>query len=92
MQSHFNSAQVSTAKTGGEQHQSKITGRLTLHGVTRPITIPAPAQLSGATLLERVGSRSGIAITISIACLREVGTVKAKDEMKLSLDVVANKY
>jgi YceI-like protein len=91
-QSHFNSTQASTAKTGGEQYQSKITGRLTLHGVTRPITIPAQAPLSGGTIRVRGGSRSGIAITTSNACLREGGTVKAKDEMKLSFDVVANKY
>jgi hypothetical protein len=91
-QSHFNSTQVSTTKTGGEQYQSKITGRLTLHGVTRPITIPAQAPLSGAPLRARGGSRSGIAITTSNACLREGGTAKAKDEMKLSFDVVANKY
>jgi hypothetical protein len=70
-QSHFNSAQVSTTKTGGELYQSKITGRLTLHGVTRPIAIPAQAPLSGATLRARGGSRSNIAITISNACLRE---------------------
>jgi len=70
-QSHFNSAQVSTSKTGGEQYQSKIAGRLTLHGVTCPITIPAQTPLSGATIRAREGARSSIAITISNACLRE---------------------
>jgi hypothetical protein len=72
-QSHFNSTQVSTTRTGGEQYQSKITGRLILHGVTRPITIPAKASLSGGTIRARGSSRSGIAITTSKACLREGG-------------------
>lgn len=88
----FNSAQVSTTKTGGEQYQAKITGQLTLHGVTRPITIPAQVTLSGATLR----ARGEFPIRHSDFNIKRLsaggGTVKAKDEMKLSFDVVANRY
>jgi polyisoprenoid-binding protein YceI len=88
----FNSTQISTTKTGGEQYQAKITGQLTLHGVTRPITIPAQAPLSGDALR----ARGEFPIRHSDYNIKRLsaggGAVKAKDEMKLSFDVVANKY
>lgn len=88
----FDSAQVSITKTGEEQYQAKITGQLTLDGVTRPITIPAQAPLSGATLR----ARGEFPIRHGDYKIKRLsaggGTVKAKDEMKLSFDIAANKY
>jgi polyisoprenoid-binding protein YceI len=88
----FKSSQVSIAKTGGEQYQAKIAGQLTLHGVTLPVTIPAQVTLSGATLRARGGGQ----IRHSDYQIKRLtalgGTVKAKDEIKLSFDIVANKY
>jgi polyisoprenoid-binding protein YceI len=88
----FKSTQVSTTKTGAGQYQAKIAGQLTLHGVTHPITIPAQVTRSGDTL----SARGELPIRHSDYKIKQLsagaGTVKAKDEMKLSFDIVANKY
>jgi polyisoprenoid-binding protein YceI len=88
----FKSTQISTTKTGEEQYQAKITGQLTLHGVTLPVTIPAQVTLSGKTLR----ARGEFNIRHSDYKIKQLsalsGTVKAKDEMKLLFDIVANKY
>jgi polyisoprenoid-binding protein YceI len=88
----FKSSQVSITKTGGEQYQAKIAGQLTLHGVTHPITIPAQVTLSGAALRARGEFR----IRHSDYKIKRLtalgGTVKAKEEIKLLFDIVANKY
>ena len=42
----FQSTQVSGKKLSADQYDLNITGNLTLHGVTRPITIPTKVTLT----------------------------------------------
>src|SRR5215470_12553652 len=46
----FQSTNVTSKGLGGGRYEVKINGNLTLHGVTRPITIPATITLNGSTL------------------------------------------
>src|SRR5215218_8117018 len=46
----FQSTNVTTKAAGTDRYQVKIDGNLTLHGVTRRITIPAVVTLSGSDL------------------------------------------
>src|SRR5947207_6444300 len=46
----FRSTQVSGKKLGADQYDLNISGNLTLHGVTRPITIPTKVTLAGRDL------------------------------------------
>ena len=46
----FQSTNVTSKGLGGGRYEVKINGNLTLHGVTRPITIPATVTLNGSTL------------------------------------------
>lgn len=46
----FQSTNVTSKSLGGGRYEVKINGNLTLHGVTRPITIPATVTLNGSTL------------------------------------------
>jgi len=46
----FQSTNVTAKGLGAGRYEVKINGNLTLHGVTRPITIPATVTLNGSTL------------------------------------------
>jgi polyisoprenoid-binding protein YceI len=46
----FHSTQVSGKKLSADQYDLNITGNLTLHEVTRPITIPTKVTLAGLDL------------------------------------------
>src|SRR5689334_24865553 len=46
----FQSTNVTSKGLGGGRYDVKINGNLTLHGVTRPIMIPATVTLNGSTL------------------------------------------
>src|SRR5215475_82498 len=46
----YHSTNVTANGLGGGRYELKINGNLTLHGVTRPITIPATVTLNGSTL------------------------------------------
>jgi hypothetical protein len=62
-----------------------VTGRLTIHGQTRPVTFPttrANGRYRGTVLLKQ---RDFGITPISIAG----GTVKVKDELKIEFDIVA---
>lgn len=87
----FASTGVSASQLGEGRYQASINGILTLHGTSRPITIPAQVTLMGDML--RAGgefpllqSNFGIA-PVSVAG----GTLKLKDEIKFSFDIVARK-
>jgi len=88
----FKSTKISTTKTGEGQNQAKIEGELTLHGVTHPIVIPAQVTLSE----NKVRAHGEFPIRHSDYQIKRLsaggGTVKAKEEMKLSFDIVALKY
>lgn len=88
----FKSTSVTTTKTGENQYNAKLEGDLTLHGVTRHITIPAKVIISGDTL-RATGKfefdRDDFNIkTHSI----KGGTIRVDDDMKLSFEIVARKH
>ena len=73
------------------RYQENLNGNLTLHGMTRPITIPTQVTLMGDMLrasgeLPLLQSNFGIA-PVSVAG----GTLKLKDEIKFAFDIVARK-
>src|SRR5262245_33977485 len=86
----FKSTSVSASKSGEGQYQAKISGNLTLHGVTKPLTIAAHLEF-GDKLLRSKGS---FAIRQSTFDIKPVsiagGTVKVKDELKFNFDIVAH--
>src|SRR5678809_210060 len=53
----FQSTNVTAKRLGGDRYDVKINGNLTLHGVTKPVTIPATITLKGG-LLRAVGEFS----------------------------------
>jgi polyisoprenoid-binding protein YceI len=69
----------------------EIVGNLSLHGVTRPVSIPAYVSLLGDTL--RANGEFSILQTDFRIKLVSVagGTLKLKDELKLSFDVVGRR-
>src|SRR5574338_263734 len=54
----YQSTNVTAKSLGGGRYEVKINGNLTLHGVTRAVTIPATVTLNGSTL--RAVGESGI--------------------------------
>lgn len=86
----FKSSGVAANKTGDGQYQARISGELTLHGVTRPLTINAQLEFGDQTLR----ARGGFAVKQSSFEIKPVsvagGTIKVKDELKFSFDVVAH--
>lgn len=85
----FVSTSVSAARTGEGQYQAKIAGELTLHGVSRPVTITAQLEFGDSVLRARGGfslKQSSFGIKpVSVAG----GTIKVKDELKFTFDIVA---
>ncbi|GEM_PF-1391553 len=87
----FKSDNVSAQRIAEGKYQTKITGELTLHGVTRAITIPATIDFS-QNGLQAQGQFSlrqtdyGIK-PVSIAG----GTIKVKNELKFTFDIAANR-
>jgi len=85
----FRSTNVSATKTGDGQYQAKVAGDLTLHGVTRPLTITAQLEFGDAVLR----ARGGFSLKQSSYEIKPVsvagGTVKVKDELRFSFEIVA---
>lgn len=87
----FQSTNISVNKQSEGQYQAKITGNLTLHGVTHAISFPAQVRLEGNSLR----AHGEFTVLHSDYKMKQIsaggGTVKAKDPMKLSFEIVANK-
>ena len=87
---NFKSSSVSASKTGEGQYQARIAGELTLHGVTRPLTINARLEF-GDKILKAQGGFSLKQSTFGIKPVSVAGgTVKVKDDLKFTFDVVAH--
>jgi polyisoprenoid-binding protein YceI len=86
----FKSTSVSASKTGEGQFQARISGELTLHGVTRPVAMTAQLEFGDKTLR----AKGGFAIKQSNFSIKPVsvagGTIKVKDELKFTFDIVAH--
>jgi len=86
----FKSNSVAATKTAEAQYRVRISGDLTLHGVTRPLTISAQLEFSDK-MLRATGAftlkQSSFEIKpVSVAG----GTIKVKDELKFTFEIVAH--
>ena len=87
----FDSAKVSASKAGDGQYWVNLVGHLTLHGVTNDQPVAAQVALIGDTLrahgeFSLRQTEYGIKL-VSVAG----GTLKLKDELKCSFDILARK-
>jgi polyisoprenoid-binding protein YceI len=87
----FKSTRVSANRSGDGRYSVKIWGDLTLHGVTRSGLINAQVTIIGNSL-RAVGEfplrQTDYGIKpVTVAA----GTIKVKDELKLSFDIVCNR-
>ena len=87
----FEGSQVAANKLGDNLYATNATGNMTLHGVTRSETIYAQVSVTGDTLraygeFSLKQSDYGIKL-ISVAG----GTLKVKDEVKITFDFTARK-
>ena len=87
----FKSTKLSSKKTGDGQYEVQIDGELTLHGVTRPVTVPAQVSFDGNALT----ARGQFTVRHSDYQMKRIsaggGTVTAKDEIALSFNVIGVK-
>ena len=87
----FRSTSVTGKSTGNNQYQLNITGDLTLHGVTRSITIPTEITLSGSDLRAR-GEFSIDRGDFKVKATSAVhGLVRVRDKVKFTFDIVGHR-
>jgi polyisoprenoid-binding protein YceI len=87
----FKSTDVSVEPRGGDLFALKLGGDLTLRGVTRHVTIPAEVTLRGDELRARGEfeiKRGDFKVPATSAFH---GTVRVRDRLKVSFDIVARK-
>jgi polyisoprenoid-binding protein YceI len=87
----FESSNVSASKAGDGQYWVNLIGKLSLHGVTRDQAVAAQVALVGNTLRAH-GEFSLLQTTYRIDVVSIAGgTLKLKDELKCSFDILARK-
>jgi polyisoprenoid-binding protein YceI len=87
----FQSTNVTSKGLGGGRYEVKINGNLTLHGVTRPITIPATVTLNGSTL-RAVGEFSIDRDDYKVKATSAFhGMVRVDDDIKFEFDIVGRR-
>ena len=86
----FKSTNVTGKSTAADKYELKIAGNLTLHGVTRPITIPAEVTISGNDMRAR-GEFSidrddfGVKATSAFH-----GMVRVRNKIEFTFDIVGH--
>jgi polyisoprenoid-binding protein YceI len=86
----FMSTKVSAHRTAEGQYQARINGNLSLHGVTRDQQINAQVLVNGSGLLRAQGEFPLRQSDYNIKPVSVVGgTLKMKDELRLSFDIIA---
>jgi polyisoprenoid-binding protein YceI len=87
----FDSANVSADKIAGSMYRARITGDLTLRGVIRNCVINAQVTV-GEDILRANGEFPLRQTDFGIKPVSAAGgTIKLKDELKFSFDIVAHK-
>ncbi|HSL54747.1 MAG TPA: YceI family protein [Pyrinomonadaceae bacterium] len=87
----FQSTNVTAKRLGGDRYDVKINGNLTLHGVTRPITIPATVTLKGGTL-RAVGKFSIDRDDYKVKATSAFhGMVRVDDDIKFDFDMLGRR-
>jgi polyisoprenoid-binding protein YceI len=85
----FASTGISAEKVMGSQYRAQITGNLSMHGVTRPCVIEAQV-IAGEDTLRASGEFFLSQRDFNIKPVSAVGgTIKLKDQLKFSFDIVA---
>jgi polyisoprenoid-binding protein YceI len=87
----YQSSSMTASKTGQGQYLVALNGELTLHGVTRTQPVSARVWLNG-DMLRAAGDFSVRQSDYEIRPVSAAGgTIKLKDELKLSFDISARK-
>ena len=87
----FQSTNVTAKGLGGDRYDVKINGNLTLHGVTKPVTIPATITLKGG-LLRAVGEFSIDRNDYKVKATSAFhGMVRVDDDIKFEFDIVGRR-
>jgi len=87
----YECSRLSASKTGNGEYWLALNGDLTLHGVTRGLPVSARVSLNGDSL-RAAGDFSVRMSDYEIGPVSAAaGTVKLKDELKLSFNIVARK-
>ena len=87
----FQSTNVTAKTSGAGRYEVKIDGNLTLHGVTRRVTIPAVVTLSGDTL-RAVGKFSIDRGDFNVKATSAFhGLVRVDDDVKFEFDIVGKR-
>lgn len=86
----FNSTQITGTVIGSNQYELKIIGDLTLHGVTRRITIPTKVILTGSDLRAQ-GEFSINRTDFKVKATSAVqGLIRVRDKVKFEFDIVGH--
>jgi polyisoprenoid-binding protein YceI len=86
----FRSTNVTGKTTGSNEYDLKITGDLTLHGVTRQITIPTKVTVAGNDLRAQ-GQFSIDRDDFKVKATSAVhGLVRVKDKVKFTFDILGH--
>jgi len=87
----FTSTNISSNKLSEGRFQVNVAGNLSLHGVTRPLTVPAQLAVMG----EEFRASGEVSLSQSDFGIQPVsvagGALKLKDELKFNFDIVARK-
>jgi polyisoprenoid-binding protein YceI len=87
----YRCSSIASSKTGEGQYWSALSGELSLHGVTRNLTVPSRVYISEETL-KASGSFSILQSDYGIKLVSVAGgSLKVKDEVKFVFDMVARK-
>jgi polyisoprenoid-binding protein YceI len=87
----FNSSSVSAAKKTANGWELTLAGKLSLHGVEKPVTFPLQVHTEGNELRGQ-GELSVLQTDYGIAPVKVGGgTVKVKDKLKITFTIVAHK-
>lgn len=87
----FRSTEVRGKSTGTGQYELKIAGNLTLHGTTRPVTIPTNVTVSGNQMRSQGEfsiSRGDFKVKATSAFH---GLVRVRDKVKFEFDIVGHR-
>jgi polyisoprenoid-binding protein YceI len=87
----FKSTSVTGKPMGSNQYELTITGNLTLHGATRPITIPTQVTIAG----NRLRARGGFSIDrddFNVKATSAVhGLVRVRKKVEFTFDIVGHR-
>ena len=87
----YDAPRVALRNSNDGQIEVSLIGQLTLHGVTRPLPLPARIAITG-DLFRASGEFSLRQTDFNIKPVSAVGGgLKVKDEVKLAYDIVARK-